>query len=746
MKLKSLIKMKLLILFMFLFLVSLGVVSGANPSVTIVSPTAITYSTSQIDFNLTVTDADTYPETCMYSLDNFVTNYSMTNDTASNFYNSSLKTMLSMGSNTVNFTCNDTNGNINMSEGISFTMACLTPYEGMQITESTTFCPGTYYLNGSATGAIQIGADNVVLDGNGSTIVGNSTNTAIMRDAYYTNITIRNCNIQNYWRGIYHWNGDNWLIYNNAINTTNFGIQLRAPINTSIYNNTIYGGNRSNTGTAGIELQNFGRDNNIFDNNINDFRDGIRIKEQNNATQIYNNFINNSGNDGIWVHLNSTGANVYNNTIYNSYWNGIAVHSNFSVIDSNIIIFNKELSGHHCLDANPKEISPTVFTMSYTNFTNNICNISATFDINFAEGTGMYIQNATNLYIANNEFNNVSNFGIGIDGLSNSFNNTFENNFISISPLSSHYCLSLSAQDNSFRNNTFGNCNGKTIRISFDKNSSFYNNIAKEDFIFINNTGGTNSLRFYNISNALIYYSNNSIAESTDINSNDGNINITLTPNNYSYVLDEYNVTEGVDRENSPLWYHGSSNTIKYIMSNLTNTINTTLSFYVDNCSISTISFVSAQEGYILSNFTSWTCTTGSSSVVTLTGLNLESSSGYESDLNVSFGEGITSMEFRPTAYYGKFWPEGQTWTKGIFNISNTGISTVNVGIRINQTQTGWKIECNNQTTESWIELNTTLQTIYSGLEAGASFETWCRAVLSNPDENYKGKILFEVV
>ena len=54
--------------------------------------------------------------------------------------------------------------------------ACVVPYENMQITQSTTLCSGTYYLNDAdGNGAIQIAADNVVLDCNGAKIVGVSS-------------------------------------------------------------------------------------------------------------------------------------------------------------------------------------------------------------------------------------------------------------------------------------------------------------------------------------------------------------------------------------------------------------------------------------------------------------------------------------------------------------------------------------------------------------------------------------------
>jgi len=125
------------------------------------------------------------------------------------------------------------------------------------------------------------------------------------------------------------------------------------------------------------------------------------------------------------------------------------------------------------------------------------------------------------------------------------------------------------------------------------------------------------------------------------------------------------------------------------------------------------------------------------------TGVNI--SYNYN-DLNVSFGEGISSMEFRPTAYYGKFWPTNQTWAIGVFNVTNNGTALAQtIGVRVNQTQSGWNIECDNSTTEPWITLTTSHQTIYSNLDADESFQVWCRAVLNNPSEIYRGKIYFNI-
>ena len=90
----------------------------------------------------------------------------------------------------------------------------------------------------------------------------------------------------------------------------------------------------------------------------------------------------------------------------------------------------------------------------------------------------------------------------------------------------------------------------------------------------------------YNISiqsltNALVYFDNNSILGSTNIASNDGGLNTTVLPGNSTFILNDFNLTEGITRQNSPLWFSSVSINEKRIASNLTDTINATFIFGV---------------------------------------------------------------------------------------------------------------------------------------------------------------------
>ena len=81
-----------------------------SPSITINSPTASTYSTTNIDFNITL---DEEGDTCIYSLNNFLTNYTMTKQGWVNEFKANKNVLSESGNSNVNFSCNDTSNNVN---------------------------------------------------------------------------------------------------------------------------------------------------------------------------------------------------------------------------------------------------------------------------------------------------------------------------------------------------------------------------------------------------------------------------------------------------------------------------------------------------------------------------------------------------------------------------------------------------------------------------------------------------------
>ena len=92
------------------------------------------------------------------------------------------------------------------------------------------------------------------------------------------------------------------------------------------------------------------------------------------------------------------------------------------------------------------------------------------------------------------------------------------------------------------------------------------------DYWFLKNVNTTTGISFdtnlFNQTNALVYFSNSSGFICSNL------CNITLTQNNHSYILDNFNLTEGVSRQFSPIGFTSLNNDQKIISSNLSVLIN----------------------------------------------------------------------------------------------------------------------------------------------------------------------------
>lgn len=94
-----------------------------TPSVTITSPTNTTFTTSGINFNITVFEGGTPIDSCFYSIDDN-TNITLNNVSGNwNDFNSSVPD----GNHNVRFHCNDTEDNFNSSEVMFFTIDTTLP-------------------------------------------------------------------------------------------------------------------------------------------------------------------------------------------------------------------------------------------------------------------------------------------------------------------------------------------------------------------------------------------------------------------------------------------------------------------------------------------------------------------------------------------------------------------------------------------------------------------------------------------
>jgi len=119
-----------------------SIIDSTNPEISIIFPLNTTYSDTSINFNVT---ANEDLSKCLVSLDNFVTNNTMIYDGGGyfNFTNNSMNE----GSYTAKFWCNDTSGNINNTELVSFTINTSFQYSTSNVLYNITF--DDYYYNRS---------------------------------------------------------------------------------------------------------------------------------------------------------------------------------------------------------------------------------------------------------------------------------------------------------------------------------------------------------------------------------------------------------------------------------------------------------------------------------------------------------------------------------------------------------------------------------------------------------------------
>ncbi|MFH0972193.1 MAG: right-handed parallel beta-helix repeat-containing protein [Candidatus Micrarchaeota archaeon] len=166
-------------------------------------------------------------------------------------------------------------------------------------------------------------SSNIVLDCAGHAISGDGTGNGVDITSY-SNVTIRNCNISSFDRGIDS-EGNNLTIANNSIWNSTYGVLLQNNAFSNVTNNSIY--NNSN----GLGLFSFVGNNvnntianNIFDNNSDgiEFFTAVGGRAQNNT--IANNTVRNSSSKGF--HLNGPAGNP-EYTMFNNFTNNIIISS-----------------------------------------------------------------------------------------------------------------------------------------------------------------------------------------------------------------------------------------------------------------------------------------------------------------------------------------------------------------------------------------------------------------------------------
>ncbi len=198
----------------------------------------------------------------------------------------------------------------------------------------------TQNVNSSAT-CIDIRADNIILDCQGYTMTGNGTSTS--NQGYFyginitkrKNITVRNCTITNYTRGIYL-NDTNLSFFSNLtiFNNTDQGIYLLRSNNNTFnhsnisynsargvyfdgahynffYNNTFYNGNNGNQIDINFNMGSSGKSNGtVFTGNI--FTDATGFNGMQNAN---NASFNNSNYGNRWTAKDTPAETCYDTNV-----------------------------------------------------------------------------------------------------------------------------------------------------------------------------------------------------------------------------------------------------------------------------------------------------------------------------------------------------------------------------------------------------------------------------------------------
>jgi parallel beta-helix repeat protein len=189
---------------------------------------------------------------------------------------------------------------------------------------------------------IEITGNNIVLDGNGHSLIGSGKGDGVHL-SYWTGVTVKNVTVQNFYYGIYLYaTSKNTLIDNTALSNVGSGIMLASTSNNTLTGNTAlnnnYGiwvyfaasinntltGNTASNNNYGIYVYH-ASGNNLTGNTTAQNNYGIRLEDSSN-NQIYsNNFIRNA----TQAYVTGGSGNVFNlaKPIGGNYW------SNWSVPD-----------------------------------------------------------------------------------------------------------------------------------------------------------------------------------------------------------------------------------------------------------------------------------------------------------------------------------------------------------------------------------------------------------------------------
>ncbi|GEM_PF-2687837 len=219
-----------------------------------------------------------------------------------------------------NLRSNKTQVNVTAGE-ITYRNLTLPQLTDMYINSNTILNGGTLSLDDPDTdGAIIINTSNVFLDCNNSVINGTGVGYGIYSYTY-VNVTIRNCTILNYSRGIYiRSSSSRNVLENNRVSFSYYGIYYYYSNNDTISNNTL---NYNNYGIYLSDSQN----NNLNQNTVRSNSDiGIYAYYSDNNRLERNEIKNQSGTSDTGIYLYSSNGNYLSRNILDNNTYGIRLY------------------------------------------------------------------------------------------------------------------------------------------------------------------------------------------------------------------------------------------------------------------------------------------------------------------------------------------------------------------------------------------------------------------------------------
>lgn len=417
----------------------------------------------------------------------------------------------------------------------------------------------------------------------------------------------------------------------------------------------------------------------------------IRIRSRINSYSITNNLFENGSGLGLEIFLGADNGLILNNTIRNTASHGVDnTDTNYTrVINNNIINvggygIDFHSQGSHAYSSGNTIVNATngmIYSMgdggtgcsfNLTSENNRIFNlttsaqgmafntvINGTSSNDYIEGSGIGTSrgfsistNVTNIRILNGTVSNILGTALVIQVISRdiyvenltvsnaieTFNFRESNNVTIVNSLinsnQNHNGSVLAAPAST--NYTFSNVMGHYFNWTSAQSLNFTLSQTYASFITVANV--RNNISINNLNDALVYnvqtgqvYSNSEIANA------DGSVIIlNLGNNNRSYVLKDFNVTEGISRLFTPISFTSSNPTTKIIASSLSQPVNSTVIFNVEECgAINKISVNGIQYG-----FGSYNC---SSSIVTMQSVQLNPGNN-EIKINAADADCLSSM------------------------------------------------------------------------------------------------------